>query len=254
MRYLIYLRVSTDEQRKRKAKDDKEEDGLGLQAQLTACTQWARKNSHGKILVYQDIITGTDKKEEVLNVDDLKKRKGLQEALSTLSKGDIFLVSTRDRLARDPFVMAMIERTIKKKQARFVCADGSNEDNSPNGVLLRHIIDGFSKHEALRISERIKIALAEKKARGERVGHIPYGYKLDASKTLVICPVESQILKLMYTYRVHNKLSFRAISDRLNAIGYRNRGGNVWTHGATSRVYINYERVCADDPAFLAPP
>jgi len=243
MRIIIYLRVSTDDQRKRKDQKDQEEDGLGLQAQLRDCKTWSKRHLDCEFLVYQDAITGTDKKEEVLIIDDLDKRVGLQEALKELKKGDIFLVSKRDRLGRDPFIMAMIERIIKKKKATFVCADGSMEDTSPNGMLLRHMIDGFAKYEALMISTRTKAALAAKKAKGERVGRVPYGQRLDSNGTLESCPEEAKILKVMYTYRVHDKLSFRAIAERLNEEGHRNRDGGVWTHGATSRVYINYEKL-----------
>lgn len=250
MRYHIYMRASTEDQRKRKNKEQ-EEDGLGFQAQLKDCMDWAQKNGEGEILVYQDVITGTDKKEEVLVIDDLDKRVGLQEALRELKKGDIFLVSKRDRLGRDPFIMAMIERIIKKKKAIFVCADGSMEDTSPNGMLLRHMIDGFAKYEAMMISSRTKAALGARKARGERIGHVPYGHRLDSHGRLETCPTEAETLRAMYTYRVHDKLSFRAIAERLNESGYRNRDGGIWTHGATSRVYINYEKLFSDVRASL---
>lgn len=238
MKHLIYLRVSTEEQRRRKKGVDPEEDGLGLQAQLRACQSCVPADC--KATVYKDIITGTDKKEEVLVLDDLSKRTALQEALRNLKKGDVFIVSKRERLARDPFVIAMIERIIKKKKASFVSADGSMEDKSPNGMLLRHMIDGFAKYEALLISLRTKAALAERKAKGQRVGHVPYGFKLTPQGLLETCLEEAEVLEVMYKYRVEDNMTFRDIAESLNDEGYRNRKDTLWTHGATSRVYNNH--------------
>jgi len=232
MRVLIYLRVSTDKQ---------EESGLGLEAQKHACLEWIRENHPEACKAeYVDIVTGTDKKRK-----ELEQRPKLLEALSELQPGDILLVAKRDRIGRDPYINCMIERIVEKKKAKFFSANGDMDGDEPHNILMRRIIDAFAEYEALMISTRTKQALARKKARGERIGHVAYGQRLNAEGLTEAHPEEAAILKKMYTYRMHEDLSFRAIADRLNEEGLRNRGGGIWTHGATSRVYINYEKILA---------
>jgi len=232
MKYYIYIRVSTEKQ---------EDSGLGIEAQSHACMQWIMNNGGSTVdgvEEFIDVVTGTDRKRK-----ELEERPKLLEALSLLKEGDVLIVHKRERMGRDPYVNCMIERIIEKKKAKLVSAIGEMEGDEPHNVLMRRIMDAFAEYEALLISTRTKAALSRKKARGERVGHVPYGQRLATDGMLEAHPDEAKILKIMYTYRVHEKFSFRLIADRLNEAGYRNRDGGIWTHGATSRVYINYEKL-----------
>lgn len=231
MKYFIYMRVSTEKQ---------EESGLGLDAQRHAIMQWIEKLGGGEFEEFIDIVTGTDRKRK-----ELEERPKLLEALSLLKKGDVLIVHKRERLARDTYIMGMIERIIEKKKSKLVSAIGEMEGDEPHNVLLRGIMDLFAHYEALVISTRTKAALSRKKARGERVGRVPYGQRLAEDKKLETHPEEAKILKEMYTMRRHKDMTFRTIADQLNEKGYRNRDGGIWTHGATSRVYINYEKILA---------
>jgi DNA invertase Pin-like site-specific DNA recombinase len=231
MRYLIYLRVSTEKQ---------EDSGLGLEAQRYACYQWIERHGGGIALEYIDIVTGTDRKRK-----ELEQRPNLMEALRHLNAGDVFLVAKRDRLGRDPYVNCMVERMIEKKQCRLVSANGEMDGAEPQDILMRRIIDAFAEYEALLISMRTKAALSRKKAKGDRLGKVPYGQRLNAKGVVVTDPNEAQILQLMYTYRVRDKLTFREIASRLNEQGLYNRPTKrlshiPWTHGATARVYENH--------------
>jgi DNA invertase Pin-like site-specific DNA recombinase len=110
---------------------------------------------------------------------------------------------------------------------------------------MRLILDAFAEYEGLVIAKRIKVAMERKKAKGERMGHIPYGYMLDANKNLVVNPEEAKVLEAMWSCRVVDKMTFREIANQLNIAGYRNRSnkntsGDLWTYGATARVYKNY--------------
>src|SRR5436190_1719597 len=52
------------------------------------------------------------------------------------------------------------------------------DDDGPTGRLMRQIIDAFSEYERQIIKARTKAALQAKKRRGERVGQIPFGWRL----------------------------------------------------------------------------
>lgn len=234
MKYIVYMRVSTDKQ---------EESGLGLEAQRHTCLEWINnQKSKGFVVEFVEIITGTDKKRK-----DIQDRYVLMEAIDALDSGDVFVIAKRDRLSRDTYLNCMIERLIERKQARLCCANGEAEGDEPHNVLMRRIIDAFAEYEAMIISARTKAALARKKANGERLGHVPYGHKLDANKNMIICLDEFAVLEEIHKMKLKG-YSTRDIASELNLRGYRNRPNKnrseiTWTHGAVNRVYKNYKAV-----------
>jgi DNA invertase Pin-like site-specific DNA recombinase len=239
MKYLIYMRVSTEKQ---------EDSGLGLEAQRHACMQWIEKLGGGEVEEFIDIVTGTDRKRK-----ELEERPKLLEALSLLTKGDVLLVHKRERLARDPYIMGMIERIIEKKKAKLVSAIGEMEGEEPHNILLRGIMDLFAHYEALVISTRTKAALSRKKARGERLGHIPYGWMADRNGNLVVNLEERRAIDSIITLSDLGN-TCRQIANHLNVEGYRNRSTKkrsnpLWTHGAVNRIYRNNIRFFEDAPS-----
>lgn len=200
-----YLRVSTDQQ---------VQSGAGLDAQEDAC-----RRSAGELAgVYRD--------EGVSGKTGLDKRPALLEAIAELSKGDTLIVAKRDRLGRDPLVVAMIEASVKRKGARIVSAAGEGTDSdSPTDILMRRMVDAFAEYERLVIGARTKAALQAKKVRSERTGSIPYGYRCDDGVNLIANEVEQQALIIIRD--LHDKgLSLRNIAMRLEKLGYKSRGNN----------------------------
>jgi DNA invertase Pin-like site-specific DNA recombinase len=68
-------------------------------------------------------------------------------AINELDNGDILLVAKRDRLGRDPLVLAMIESTVARAGAKIVSAAGEGtESDEPSAILMRRMIDAFSEY------------------------------------------------------------------------------------------------------------
>jgi site-specific DNA recombinase len=227
---LIYLRVSTEEQA---------ENMNGLNAQEDSARAYASRSGLEVIEVFTDAgITGSV---------GLEDRPALMEAIAVLAKGDTLLVAKRDRIGRlDPMKMAMIEAAVQRKGARIVSAAGEGtEDDDPSSVLMRRMIDAFAEYEKLVIRARTKAALGAKRKRGEKTGGlVPYGLQLGEGrpgangttiKTLVACPDEQEVLKLIRDLR-DNGMTLRAIADELNARGIHRRGGGNWDHGFICRI------------------
>lgn len=225
LRYIIYIRVSTEEQKK---------SGLGLEAQEKYCMDYIAKNGERPIIFFKDEAVSSG-----LRIED---REGLNQAIDALQPGDIFLISQRDRIGRSVVENAILEREINKKGAKLITVN-QDDSNMDAGIatLMKTMMDAFSQYERYIISKRTKAALAAKKARGERIGRVPYGYSLDENKRVVVNPIESSIVKQIYHYRNKEHLPFRSIANRLNAAGYRNRNGGEFTHGATNRLLANYQ-------------
>ena len=208
MATFAYLRVSTAGQA---------ESGAGLAAQEDACRRLAGTLDG----VYQDAgVSGSI---------GLERRPGLLAAITHLGKGDVLLVAKRDRLGRDPLVLAMIEAACTRKGARIISVAGEGTDSdAPSAILMRRLIDAFSEYERLIIGARTKAALGAKRARGERTGGIPYGFRLaPEGKRLETDEREQDTLALVQELRAGGA-SLRAIGRELTARGLRPRGGSGW--------------------------
>ena len=123
-RRIAYLRVSTEEQAR---------SGLGLDAQLEA------------VKAYKGGKTDDDSPEldEVFSDDGFSgsnpRRPALHQALDALCEGDVLIVAKRDRLARDVYYSAWIEKEVKRRGARIVSAAGEGTDkvhSFSTGLLL----------------------------------------------------------------------------------------------------------------------
>ncbi len=218
MKYVVYLRVSTDIQ---------VQSGLGLEGQRNTCLAYM-KNGDEYVEFSDEGFSGAL---------DLDKRPGLMSALNALEADDVLLIATRDRLGRDTIINAMIERAVERKKARIVSASGDfRDDNDPSSVLMRRMMDAFAEYERLIIGARIKVALQIKKTRGERVGYIPYGYRVsEDGKKLEEETREQFILEKMKELRRRGG-SFRGICEEMNQVGYLNRYGRPWNHVALQRM------------------
>jgi site-specific DNA recombinase len=213
-RAIGYRRVSTQEQAG---------SGLGLDAQHTAIEAAAARLG----LSMADTFTDAGYSGGL----PLDKRPALLAALAALRKGDTLIVAKRDRLGRDLLNVAMIGRLAERKGARIVSAAGEgSDDDGPTSILMRQIIDAFAQYERAIIGARTKAALGAKRARGERIGGIPYGYRLAADgRTLEANSDEQRALGVLRQLRAAGH-SCQAIAHELNRQGFRTRRGSAWRH------------------------
>lgn len=220
MKIIGYMRVSTDQQT---------ESGLGLEAQKKAIEDYATKRRQSIAAFYQD--------EGISGSLSLDKRPGILNAISTLEKGDILAIAKRDRLGRDPFIVAMIEAAIERKGGQIISAAGEGTDNDdPASILMRRMIDAFAEYERLIIKARTKAALRIKKEKGQRVGHIPFGYQLAQDGIHLEQNInERSILKQMNI--LQNKgYSIREIAQIMNKKQMLNRNQSKWNHASIFRM------------------
>jgi DNA invertase Pin-like site-specific DNA recombinase len=220
MRAIIYGRVSTDEQG---------QSGAGLAAGSDACRGFAERQGWSVAGEYTD--------EGVSGATGLDKRPALLEAIASMSKGDILLVSKRDRLGRDPIAVAMIEAAIKRKGGRVVSAAGEGtESDDPTAILMRRIVDAFSEYERLIIKARTKAGLQAKKRRGERVGQLPLGHDLaDDGKHLIPNPDEQAAIAMVKGLRAEGR-TIRAIVDEMNARAIPTKENGRWHIPTVARI------------------
>lgn len=202
-----YLRVSTEEQ------------SLGAEAQKAAVTAWAQRQGVAIASWHEDRLSGGTAPED---------RPGLVAALQALrTEGAGLLVAARrDRIARDVVVAATIERLALDAGALVATADGVSLEATPEGALMRGLLDLFASYERSVIRARTKAALAAKRARGERVaGRPPLGFRYEAGR-LIEDASEKALLGRAREMRTRG-LSLARIAQVLTAQGVRLRGGRI---------------------------
>jgi len=239
---VAYLRVSTDQQA---------ESGLGLEAQRASVTAAAARLG----LQLRDAFVDAG----VSGAVEYTARPMLVEAVTALRRGEVLLVAKRDRLGRDRFVVAMIERLVEKQRARIVSAAGEGTDNDePANVLMRQMVDAFAHYERLLIAARTKAALATKREKHERAGELPYGFQLAHDGRRVHrrgcqarVPVEQchcggrvvaievaaveQRIQATIDGMAALKATTQEITARLTAEGYTTRKGTPWRPAYVAR-------------------
>lgn len=231
MKYIIYLRVSTEKQ-----------DHI---TQKQACLEFIA-NKHGlnpyEYEIFEDPNATSNK--------SWKKRPIFCKAMNKLKKGDTFLVMRLDRMGRDTEELLSFRRMISEKKAHFLSVTQPELHNE----LSFTIFAALAKQEVTYIRERTKEKLKAKKTRGERTGNIPYGFKLDKTTTMKIkrgdefvempyrlipYDVELEKLKMMVKWRSQKK-TYQQITDLLNQHEILNRNNNKFVVCSVFSILKNY--------------
>lgn len=144
------------------------------------------------------------------------------------------LIAKLDRLSRNlTFISSLMV-----SQVKFKAVDMPEADN-----FTIHIFAALAQKERELISERTKVALAQRKAQGLSLGSpqnltptaIEKGrrVRMENAKNDVH---NKRATSLILLYR-KQQLSFAAIAQALNENGYQTRRGNAFTAMAVKRLY-----------------
>ena len=217
-RLVGYVRVSTEQQAS---------DGVSMAAQREKIEQFARLYDYDLIGIVED--AGASAK--TLNRD------GLSEALAMLESGEAgaLIVAKLDRLTRS---VKDLGELLESHFTRFALVSvGEQIDTSTAaGRLVLNVLMSVAQWEREAIGERTKTALQHKKAQGQRVGAIPYGYALNADGvTLEADAAEQEVIQAVLKYRAAG-LGFRLICQRLESDGFKARSGGGFFPQTVSRI------------------
>jgi site-specific DNA recombinase len=235
---VAYIRVSKDDQ------------NLGLEAQRQTIGEWAAREGVQ--------VTAWHADDGVSGGNSLADRPALVEAIRALRRGDVLVISKRDRLARESFVAAQVSRMVENVGAKIISADGIANGETPSDVLMRHMLDGMAAFERQLIAARTKAALAVKRSRGERIGQIPYGFRLkpngihrqvktpdgatrracaeDCTGCVHLEAHEDEQSNLARMRELEPSRSCQAISDALADEGIFNRNGKPFARQAVHEI------------------
>jgi len=217
-RAVAYLRVSTEDQ------------ALGPEAQRAAIETWAARQGVQVLSWHVDQGVG--------GATPIEDRPGLLAALRDLEdlESGLVVVAKWDRLARDIMVAAMVERMVERVGARIVSADGVGVGDGPEAALMRAMVQAFAAYERALIRARTSAALRALRAKGQRAGEVPLGYRLaEDGKRLLEDTGEVEAIDQARRLRVEG-LSYRQVAAELGRRGLRPRGTR-W-HAMTVRRMV----------------
>ena len=210
--YIVYTRVSTDEQGK---------SGLGLAAQERDIAIYLEQFSevpHEVIATFQDVLSGAD-----------DERPALNEALALARKtGAELLVAKLDRLSRK---VSFISAIMDDKRVKLRVASMPNADK-----FQLHIYAALAEMERDFISARTKAALKIAKARGVKLG----GLRDKTNQRNIAAKAKANrfaatVLPIVTSMREAGE-TLQTIADALNSAGKPTPRGGTWTATAVKRV------------------
>jgi len=174
----------------------------------------------------------------VCSVSPVAERPALRAALAALRqhRAGVLVVAKRDRIARNVVLAADVERAAASAGARVVSASGEGNGDSPADAFMRTVIDGAAQYEHGLIRARTRDALAAKRARGERVGSVPFGFALDADGVRLVA-VEHERAAIARARELRARgLTLRAVAVRLAAEGHTSRAGRAFFAPQVARM------------------
>ena len=215
-KYIAYYRVSRKEQGI---------SGLGLSAQRTSVTAYAKAQDAIIIEEYTEVETGTNKRERIEIHNAIARAKQM---------GAILAIAKLDRLARQvSFVSSLMDSGIE-----FVAVDMPTANN-----FSIHIFSALAEQEAKLISSRTKLALAELKSSGVALG-TPKNLDSAARAKGV------QRIRENATNNDRNRqaqsvilsckekgMSYRQIAEYLNQLNFKTRYGNEFMAPTVHQLY-----------------
>jgi DNA invertase Pin-like site-specific DNA recombinase len=161
MKTVGYVRVSTDKQA---------DQGVSLDAQAEKIRAMA-------------VVQGAELLEVIVDGGESAKspkRPGMAKLLALVDAGKVqaVIIAKLDRLTRSVKDLCELLERFERHGVTVVSVAESLDTGSAAGRLVLNIMAAVSQWEREAIGERTRDALKHKKASGQRIGNVAYGYRL----------------------------------------------------------------------------
>ncbi len=221
LNYISYYRVSTKKQGR---------SGLGLNAQETICKNYVDSQKGIIVNSYTEVESGKNDNREQLHA-------AIAECKSTNS---ILVIAKLDRLSRSvEFIFSL-----KNSGVNFVCVDMPELTTMTLGIFAT-----FAQAERERISERITVALAEKKkymklGKPENLANNfekAYSNSLATRQSNAMNNENNRKAGLLVVSLRNSGKTWNEITTTLNDNGFKTRRGGVFGMTQVVRLYEKYK-------------
>ena len=247
MRVALYARVSTERQ---------EQQGT-IASQLDAIRGFARDQQHDIV----DDYVCVDEGYSGTRLD----RPGLDRLRDGAEAGafEAVVILCPDRLARKYAYQVVILEELERYGVRVLFLEQPPSDD-PHARLLTQIQGAIAEYERMKITERYRRGKLFRARQGEvTFWKVPYGYRRCPRRDAVpahleIAEAEAQVVRQIFAWHVHERLSVRQIALRLTASPHltatgRQRWGPstvdrmLHNEAYIGRMYVNRHEALAGD-------
>ena len=179
------------------------------------------------------VVQGAELVEVIIDAGESAKslnRPGMARLLSLVDARavDTVIIAKLDRLTRSVKDLAELLERFNRRGVSLVSVADALDTRSAAGRLVLNIMVSVSQWEREAIGERTRDAMHHKRANGERVGTVPFGYHTAADGChLEADPAEQGVLSRIRNLKATGHTT-RQIADILNREGLTTRRGTAW--------------------------
>jgi site-specific DNA recombinase len=125
---------------------------------------------------------------------------------------------------------------LEKAGADLVSLTERIDTTTAAGKMMFRMLAVLSEFERDLTSERTKTALAHKSAKGERVGGVPYGFRLADDGVRLLADAGERDTRAALRALRQGGMSWQAVADDLNSRGILTKTGRRWTWQTTRKI------------------
>lgn len=223
LRVAAYCRVSTENE------DQKE----SLEAQREHYESWIRMHDDWECVgVFYDFgISGTK----------ADAREGLQALLYACRTGSVDYVLTKSisRFSRNTSDCLSLVRELLSYNIPIYFEKENIDTGSMESELILSVLSSMAQSESESISKNVKWSVKKRMEEGTFVfGYLPYGYTKDAAGNMVIDPVESEIVRLIFDLALNGMGTYK-IAQLLDKRKVPTRKGGKWSGSTVKGILVN---------------
>lgn len=216
-----------------------------IEGQLRDCYNYAQANNIKIIGEYIDraLSAKTD------------NRPNFQKMIKDSEKGlfNMIIVWKLDRFARNRYDSATYKARLRRNGVKVVSAMENISDNA-EGILVESLLEGMAEYYSVELAQKVTRGLRESAYKHKATGGLPYGYKADKDKNIILDEERVPVVQKIYEMYLGGHTA-KEITDYLNGKGFRTQKGGAWNKNSLPRIlsnprytgtYIYKDYVCPD--------
>lgn len=215
---VVYARFSSHNQQEQ-----------SIEGQISAAHAYAQAKGYKIIHEYADRAkTGRN-----------DNREQFQNMLSDTAKHQfgVIILWKIDRFGRSKEEINLNKYKCKRHGVRVEYVAETIPD-TPEGVILESVLEGFAEYYSLQLSQNVRRGLIESAKKCQSTGQVPMGYAVGPDKKYILDPKTAPTVKLIFNLYAAGKTQPEII-DYLNERGLKTNKGRPFTRTSLQTVLKN---------------
>ena len=201
-----------------------------IEGQLSEAYKYA--TAHGYTIVHEYVDRAKSGRSD--------NREQFQQMLKDTAKKqfDVIILWKVDRFGRNREEITLNKYKCKKNGVRVEYV-AETIPNTPEGVILESVLEGFAEYYSLQLSQNIRRGQAESAEKCQSTGgNRPMGYLTGPDKRFILDPDTAPTVKMIFDMYAAGS-TVTEIITHLNSLGLRNRKGKAFTNNSLYAVLKN---------------